>query len=102
MHARDFHFKFPRGEKLLTRCVDDVLMRQWDPIGVNGVPQARDEYDNYVSGVVRLIFERADAAAIAAHLRAIEEEQMGLTPRSMAALLPIGERLVSLSVLLDG
>ena len=101
MHASDLPFKFPRGEKLLTRRVDDVLISQWDPVGVNGVPQARDEYDNYVPGVVRLIFERADAAAIAAHLRTIEEERMGLTPRSIAALLPIGHRLASLSVLLD-
>jgi hypothetical protein len=101
MHARDLPIKFPRGEKLLTRCVDDVLIGQWDPIGVNGVPEARDEYDGYVPGVVRLIFERADAATIAAHLRTIEEEHMGLHPRSMDALLPIAQRLVSLSVLLD-
>jgi hypothetical protein len=25
-----------------------LLMREWDPIGVNGIPSARDEYDDYL------------------------------------------------------
>jgi hypothetical protein len=28
--------------------VREVLMREWDPIGVRDAPEAQDEYDSYV------------------------------------------------------
>jgi hypothetical protein len=30
------------------RRIRSVLMDDWDPIGVQGVPEAADEYDSYV------------------------------------------------------
>jgi hypothetical protein len=32
----------------LYRRTDEVLHYIWDPIGVAGVPEARDEYDSYL------------------------------------------------------
>ena len=56
-----------------------VLMRQWDPIGVAYVPEAADEYDDYVGKVyVMLMEERATADQIAAYLLKIASEWMGL------------------------
>jgi len=31
--------------------VREILMRDWDPIGVSRVPEAADEYDRYVGKV---------------------------------------------------
>jgi hypothetical protein len=31
--------------------VREILMREWDPIGVAGSPEAADEYDSYVGKV---------------------------------------------------
>jgi hypothetical protein len=59
--------------------VDEILHYVWDPIGVAGAAGARDEYDSYVPTVVKMLFEDADAEAIARYLRSVESESMGLS-----------------------
>src|SRR5712691_11246513 len=59
--------------------VREVLMEEWDPIGVRDAPQAQDEYDSYVGRVyVMLMNERATREAIAAYLFDIAADHMGL------------------------
>jgi hypothetical protein len=55
-----------------------LLLREWDPIGVRDVPQAADEYDSYVGGVVQALRSGATASAIADQLIEIEVSRMGL------------------------
>jgi hypothetical protein len=55
-----------------------ILMQQWDPIGVTGVPEAADEYDNYVRHVAGLLREGASAEAVTAYLWGIETQHMCL------------------------
>jgi hypothetical protein len=55
-----------------------LLLREWDPIGVRDVPQAADEYDSYVDGVVQWLRSGATASAIADQLIEIEVSRMGL------------------------
>jgi len=60
--------------------VREVLMRDWDPIGVSDVPEAADEYDRYVGEVyVMLMDQRASVEAIADHLYRTSTEHMGLS-----------------------
>lgn len=54
-------------------AVDRILWEEWDPIGVNDMPAAREEYSSYVPGIVRLLRDGADEAQIARHLQTIEE-----------------------------
>ena len=62
--------------------VREILMQEWDPIGVRGVPEAQDEYDSYVGRVyVMLMDEGATREAIAAYLFDIAAHYMGLGPR---------------------
>jgi len=62
--------------------VREVLMREWDPVGVRNAPEAQDEYDTYVGrAYVMLMDERASAEAIADYLYRIATEYMGLSPR---------------------
>jgi hypothetical protein len=61
-----------------------ILMDEWDPIGVRGVPEAADEYDTYVGQIGRRLREGAPAEEIAAYLTWVEEEWMGVG-RSAAA-----------------
>jgi hypothetical protein len=49
-----------------------VLWRDWDPIGINDVPEANDEYDAYVGGVYRLLASRCSADQSIDHLFVIE------------------------------
>lgn len=67
----------PKDEELYRR-VDEVLHYIWDPIGVSGVPQARDEYYSYLPGVFQLVKDKAAADTIARHLTDIVVNRMGL------------------------
>ena len=54
-------------------------MRDWDPIGVSGISEAADEYDEYAArAYVMLMDERATLAAIASYLLEVATEHMGL------------------------
>src|SRR5262249_3371917 len=39
-------------------AIRDVLLHQWDPIGVGDIPEAQDEYDLYVSQIYGLLVRR--------------------------------------------
>lgn len=59
--------------------VDEILYYVWDPIGVAGAASARDEYSSHVPTVVKMLFDGADAGAIARYLGQVESESMGLS-----------------------
>jgi hypothetical protein len=72
------HNKY-RDDENLAR-IREVLMREWDLIGVSGVPEAADEYDSYVGGVYMMLMQgRASSEAIAAYLFDIATRHMGLS-----------------------
>lgn len=62
--------------ELYKRC-DEVLHYIWDPIGVAGEPQAREEYESYLPQVFSLVLENAFPESVVYHLRDIEETQIG-------------------------
>ena len=78
--------------------IRQILLYEWDPIGVKEIPEARDEYDSYVSGVYRLLTSNISAQQIAEHLAKVESEQMGLNPQPMQHLLQIANHLLSIDV----
>ena len=55
-----------------------MLFYVWDPIGVNGMPSCRDEYDAYVPIVVAYLRYSYTEIGLDALLRHIVEVQMGL------------------------
>jgi hypothetical protein len=63
------------------RIVRDVLMNQWDPIGIKSIKGAEDEYDAYVGAAyVKLMDERASAEVIAKYLIDTATGHMGMPP----------------------
>ncbi len=54
--------------RVLQQRVDEILHWRWDPIGIAGTPQCRDEYSSYAPAVTRLLAEGATASEIATHL----------------------------------
>ena len=59
--------------------MDEVLHYVWDPIGVAGTPEARDEYDSYMPHVFSMLIQDAPSAEIAQFLVTTETEAMGLS-----------------------
>ncbi len=62
----------------LSKSVDRILWKHWDPIGVNDSPAARNEYSNYVPGMVCLLQDGADAVKLAQHLHSLERVSIGI------------------------
>jgi hypothetical protein len=65
-------------QKQLHRFIDEILWIDWDPIGVNDLEEARNEYHSYVPVVFDLKISGADELTIAAYLHQIETVNMGL------------------------
>jgi hypothetical protein len=80
-------------EKELYLRVDEVLHYVWDPIGVSGIPMARDEYQSYVPQVFRLLNENANAEQIVSYLNEVVTERMGLRS-NLDAMLGVVEILL--------
>jgi hypothetical protein len=58
--------------------VRQVLLADWDPIGIRDVPQAHDEYDEYVPPIARMLAERTTAVELSDRLLKIERDALGL------------------------
>ncbi|HEY5195863.1 MAG TPA: hypothetical protein VIJ51_02415 [Solirubrobacteraceae bacterium] len=61
-----------------------ILLLWWDPIGVYGVVEAIDEYDDYSGQLARMLREGVRAAEIAEFLGRIRCDWMGLSPIARA------------------
>ena len=63
----------------IAEAIRDVLVNDWDPIGVMDDPDwPRDEYDSYI-GQIHAFLERGESAEfLARHLCFIEDKLIGL------------------------
>lgn len=43
-----------KNEDIITK-VKTILLNEWDPIGVKGLPEAADEYDDYAAAICKMI-----------------------------------------------
>lgn len=55
-----------------------VLMEDWDPIGVNGIPEAADEYDSYIGDFYEELAGGRSKQKIIERLSYLEGDHMGL------------------------
>ena len=67
-----------RLNKRLHSLIHDVLINEWDPIGVGHKLQAQDEYDSYIPELLRLLTSDAGAVKLADHLHQLETVSIGL------------------------
>ncbi len=68
----------PEQQKLY-EFIDQVLFNEWDPIGVSDIAEARDEYFGYLPQVFSKAMKGETVQEIAAYLRLVETENMGLS-----------------------
>jgi hypothetical protein len=87
-----------RSAKAFQDAIRNVLLERWDPIGVAGVPQARDEYDAYIHEIQAMLRRREPRDRLADHLEWIETKAMQLAGshsrrlRTVHALVEVAER----------
>lgn len=63
----------------LYKRIDEILWKDWDPIGVCGASGARDEYRSYLAQVFRLVLDGTSQDQIAEYLFSLETDAMGLS-----------------------
>ena len=78
------------------RSIRSVLMQEWDPIGVRGVPEAADEYDNYIIPVSQILRERRSEKALLDYMEWMLD-RMGLAA-SRKSLQPIAAKLLQIDI----
>lgn len=83
--------------KRLVKQVNRLLSEQWDPIGMRDEDPkiAYTEYESYAPKIAGMIFNGADASALADHLAQIRSMEMGLGGESKTDR-EVAEMLVSL------
>jgi hypothetical protein len=87
-----------RRAMAIQESIAQILLRDWDPIGVSDIPEAQDEYDSYVGGVYRLLASQCSADDVIDHLARIESQTMGLSRIAREKLRPVATRLIALNV----
>ena len=82
--------------KHLFALIREVLIRDWDPMGLSDAPGTPDDYDAVARELHALVTDPATTAErVAAYLRWVEREQMGLQRRPGRAT-GTAERLMAL------
>jgi hypothetical protein len=62
--------------KLLQIKINEILLREWDPIGIQDISQAQDEYEAYTLPVLKLIISGKTEEEIFDYLWWLETEHM--------------------------
>jgi hypothetical protein len=81
--------------RTLHQGIKDVLLKDWDPIGVQDIPEAQDEYDSYVPTIYSMLITRKPINEVFEYLVWLETEHMGLTSDRQQTR-SIAEKLASL------
>ena len=89
--------KEKRAEEIV-ESIRIVLLRDWDPLGVQEIPEAQDEYDSYVGGLYGILSRSASADDVARYLLHIETDSMGLNSTAIESLRPVAEKLLTLNI----
>ena len=87
-----------RKARSIQESIRNILLRDWDPIGINDVPEAEDEYDSYVGGIYRLLASHCSTDQIVDHLATIESQTMGLGVANREHLTRVATQLLALDV----
>lgn len=82
--------------RALHQKIKSVLMQDWDPIGVQAIPEAEDEYDSYVPTLYSMLISRKPVSEVFEYLVWLETEHMGLTVDRQRTL-SIAEKLIDLA-----
>lgn len=62
----------------IEETVKEILLNEWDPIGVKSNPKAKTEYDTYALRIVGMLYNGTDEAKITAFLKDLIVNNFGL------------------------
>lgn len=80
----------------LLLAVQEILFRDWDPIGINDNELCRDEYNSYARTVCDWLREGVDENKLVAHLCELQRVSMGIPDADKLLHRRIARRLLEL------
>ncbi len=83
---------------MIQESIKQVLLQDWDPIGISDIPEAQDEYDSYVGGGYRLLASGGSEDVIVEHLYRIAADTMGLPITDRENLREVARKLRGLNI----
>jgi hypothetical protein len=90
--------KMPPEQLALYHGIDEILWRDWDPIGISKFEDPpRDEYYGYLPQVFQLALRCASPLEIAEYLCKVATEMMGL-PSTIQSELPVAQKIRTLKL----
>lgn len=81
--------------------IRQVLLHDWDPIGIRCDSNVGDEYDAYIAPIYRILVGTRSESDLIECLRRIEREEIGVEPSEAESLIPVVHKLLALKVTLD-
>jgi hypothetical protein len=70
--------KFADRARNMQESIKKILLEHWDPIGINNIPEAKDEYDSYVPTVYKLLITTRNKTELFDYLWWVETEYIGV------------------------
>jgi hypothetical protein len=86
--------ELPPNQLQLHKKIDEILWKDWDPLGVSGDASAREEYNGYLFQVFKMLMENSGHDQIAAYLCRVEVADMCL-PGDKDKCLKVAEKVVA-------
>ncbi|KAB0627305.1 hypothetical protein F7P75_07660 [Acinetobacter gandensis] len=65
----------------LLHAIHNILLKEWDPLGIRRMPSMRDEYDDYLPNIFKLIRDNSSESEIFEYLWWIELKVLEKTGR---------------------
>jgi hypothetical protein len=81
--------------------IRQVLLRDWDPIGICCDPSVADEYDAFIAPIYRILVGTRSEDDLIDCLRRIERDEIGVDPSEAETLRPVAKMLLELKIMLD-
>ena len=66
-------------DKVTADRISELLLKNWDPIGIKDTPGAEDEYALYIHEIYEIIRDSSPYVALFVYLWTLETDHMGLT-----------------------
>lgn len=65
-------------DKRVVNEIDNLLLKKWDPIGIQNIPEAKDEYSQYAIDLYKIIQSSGSCESLFEYLWEVETQNMGL------------------------
>lgn len=81
----------------IEKQVKDILMNDWDPIGVKNNPNAKAEYDEYALRIVGMLYNGSNENKIAEYLNIVVTQDLGLPANDVVSKM-VSKKLIGLDL----